>query len=182
MKHQLRGNPILFSPTQLRGCNNCFLSPASSTVPFHKRTVPISTKIPLSPTISSTSCPILHLTCRAQLLQEPSAFHILPFHSVLPLLDFRHHCFTKLPLTSSPVASMRSTLSSHLDLSAASDTVGLWTPQSPGFHLAWVSTVALHQAKCLGWLLPPQSLDPLSSLHSLSSRNLIHAHGLGVCL
>ena len=78
-------------------------------------------------------------------MEEPSDFHILPSHSVLPLPDFRCHCFIELPLTSWPVTSMLlnpwSILSSHLDLSTASNTIAppsslkphhLWTLHSPG--------------------------------------------------
>ena len=79
-------------------------------------------------------------------MEEPSNFHALPSHSVLPLPDFRCHCTMELPLTSSPLASTLlnpwSILSCLLDLSAASNIVAppsllkqlhLWTPHSPGF-------------------------------------------------
>ena len=135
-------------------------------------------------------------------MEEPSNFHALPSHSVLPLPDFRCHCTMELPLTSSPLAFtlLNPVINSQLsfDLSAASDTTVSslhleatwsvdttlsWFPSCPSVCL-WVSieSLTLHRAKCFRALLFPQSLDLLSSFHPPRLRDLLQAHGHGVCL
>lgn len=63
------------------------------------------------------------------------------------------------------------------------DVMLSWFPSYlSGSSLVSFVAPVLYQIKCLNTLLPPQTLGLLSSLHTPSLRDLIHTHGLVVCL
>ena len=137
VKQQVKGNPVLFSLTQLLSHSNCLLSPTRSVVPLH---------------ISS------HHSCHINISWSHRLLHLLPYSSahLHSTIQERAICIKHPPLPFCPPFSRLQTSLFH-ETALDKFTSGLHTAESSGQFSALVLTSQQPQTQ----LVPPSSLKPL---------------------